>query len=573
MAETFTVTTERVDDIPLLLAQISKMGIPELMDRFFVPHGNWSGTSLGWTTSIWLAHILSRGDHRLSWVQRWVAERIESLQINTGQAIRPLEWSDDRLGIVLDGLGQPEPWQAFEAALNRRTIRVYDLQAERVRVDSTTASGYWTVTEAGLFQFGHSKDHRPDLPQLKVMLSVLDPLGMPVATQVVSGERADDPLYVPAIHQVHAGLRRSGLLYVGDCKLGALATRAWLCAQQDYYLCPLAERQLPVETLECYLQPVWAEKLKPRPIYRQNTTGQLEQIAVGFEREAEMTYEGEGRLITWSERHLIVRSLQQVETLEKGLRTRLAKAQAQLEQLNERRQGKKRLTSRDELEQAAREILQRHRVEGLLKVVVTEQVKERQLRVYRERPATVRLERFLSLQVEVDQLRVTETIRRFGWRVYATNQSAGLLPLEKAVLAYRAEYLVERGFGRLKGRPLSLTPMYLQSDQRATGLVCLLSLGLRVLTLTEFQVRRRLAEQKETLAGLYAGNPKRSTSRPTAEALLESFKNITLSVVTLDQQTLRHLNPLSELQKRILELLDFSTDIYDRLTVISSQPP
>ena len=73
-------------------------------------------------------------------------------------------------------------------ALNQRTIRVYDLKAERVRVDSTTASGYWRVTEDGLFQFGHSKDHRPDLPQVKVMLSALDPLGMPVATQVVSGE-------------------------------------------------------------------------------------------------------------------------------------------------------------------------------------------------------------------------------------------------------------------------------------------------------------------------------------------------------------------------------------------------
>ncbi len=168
---------------------------------------------------------------------------------------------------------------------------------------------------------------------------------------------------------------------------------------------------------------------------------------------------------------------------------------------------------------------------------------------------------------------MAEKIRRFGWRVYATNQSAGVLPLEKAVLAYREKYLVERGFGRLKGRPLSLTPMYLQSDQRATGLVRLLSIGLRVLTLTEFQVRRRLAEQKDALAGLYAGNPKRSTSRPTAEALLESIKNITLSVVTLDQQMSRHLNPLSELQKKILALLDFSADIYDRLTVISSQPP
>jgi hypothetical protein len=32
------------------------------------------------------------------------------------------------------------------------------------------------------------------------------------------------------------------------------------------------------------------------------------------------------------------------------------------------------------------------------------------------------------------------------------------LSLAQAVLAYRSEYQVERSFGRLKGRPLSLTP-------------------------------------------------------------------------------------------------------------------
>ena len=77
------------------------------------------------------------------------------------------------------------------------------------------------MTEDGLFQLGNSKDHRPDFPHLKVMQAALDPLGMPLATLVASGETADDPLYIPAIRQVRAGLGRPGLLYVGDCKLMA----------------------------------------------------------------------------------------------------------------------------------------------------------------------------------------------------------------------------------------------------------------------------------------------------------------------------------------------------------------
>ena len=75
-------------------------------------------------------------------------------------------------------------WQAFEQELMGQLLRVYDLQAQCVRIDTTTASSYAEVNEQGLLQLGHSKDHRPDLPQLKVVLASLDPLGMPLATEV-----------------------------------------------------------------------------------------------------------------------------------------------------------------------------------------------------------------------------------------------------------------------------------------------------------------------------------------------------------------------------------------------------
>src|SRR5438128_5120897 len=257
MTEPLNVTTERVDDIPLLLSHSDKMGIPGLLDDYFKPHGNWEGMSLGWTTAIWLTHIESEGDHRMNQVQGWAAHRVQALCICTGQEVNERFWSDDRLALVLDALSDEQKWQQFETALNRQLIRVYDLKPKRVRVVSTTASGYWTVTQEGLFQLGYSKGHRPDLPQLKVMLSALDPLGLPVATQVVSGERADDRLYLPAIAEVSQSLNAGGLLYVGDCKMAALETRTYLQAQQDYYLCPLAAKQLPDEVLEAYLRPVW----------------------------------------------------------------------------------------------------------------------------------------------------------------------------------------------------------------------------------------------------------------------------------------------------------------------------
>ena len=75
-------------------------------------------------------------------------------------------------------------------------------------------------------------------------------------------------------------------------------------------------------------------------------------------------------------------------------------------------------------------------------------------------------------------------------------------------------------------------------DEHATGLIRLLSIGLRVLTLLEYVVRRQLAAQGEKLAGLYAGNAKRKTARPTAERLLESFQEMTLTVVEISEPNL-----------------------------------
>lgn len=573
MTEALTITTERVDDTPVLAANIEKMGIAKLMDEHFLPHGNWGGISLGRVCCGWLAHILSEADHRMNHVQPWAEKRRETLRGCFGEEVSAQDFTDDRLEIALDALSEDESWAEFETALNRRTVRVYDLKPKCVRLDGTTVSGYWRVTEDGLFQLGHSKDHRPDLPQLKVMQAALDPMGMPLATLVASGETADDPLYIPAIRQVRASLGRPGLLYVGDCKLMAFETRAYLQAGGDYYLGPFSKVQIPDETLDTYLKPVWTGEQGLTPVYRTPPEGQPEKIAEGYELTQTLTATVEDKEITWVERWLVMRSLRHARASEAALQARLTKAQAALQALNEHKQGKRRLTDVAALRQVAEKIIQHYQVEGLLILSCNESVQEYPVRRHKERPAEVRIERLLSIQVSEDEAAIQNALARLGWRVYGTNQPVDQLSLEQAVLAYREEYLVERGFGRLKGKPLSLTPMYLQDDRRATGLIRLLTIGLRVLTLLEFDVRRHLAERAEELAGLYAGNPKRTTANPTAESLLEAFQEINLNVATIGQDVHRYITPLSDLQHKILVLLDFPANIYTRLATPSQNPP
>ena len=384
--------------------------VPDLLDRHFPVHGNWQGLSLGWVATGWLGHILSVGDHRLNHVQPWVEKNPQTVQRSIDQAVTGLDFSDDRLESVLDALGDDEHWTTFEAELNQRTLRVYALKAELVRVDSTTASGYVSVMEDGLFQFGHSKDHRPDLPQVKVMQSTLDPFGMPLVTQVVSGEKADDRLYIPAIQQVRQGLKKRGVLYVGDSKLMSLDNRAYIQAGGDCYLGPFSKVQFSDEALEAQLQAVWSGQQALTPIYRTNAESEEEQIAEGFEQAENLSAAVDGNDVAWSERRLFIRSFQIVKAAETALRERLDKAQVALEALNERKQGKQHFTEIEVLRQAAEEILRQYRVEGLLNLSYTEQVQERQVRKYGDRPAEVRIEREVSLAVSRNEPAIQQAI-------------------------------------------------------------------------------------------------------------------------------------------------------------------
>jgi transposase len=573
MNEPLTILTERVDDIPVLLAQMQRMGIDRLLDKHFPTHGNREGLSLGLVTTIWLTHVLSEADHRMNRAQPWAERRLETLRGCSDVTLQVRDLADDRLADVLRHLSDDERWRAFEQELTEQLVRVYDLKPSCVRLDSTTASSYGAVSEDGLLQLGHSKDHRPDLPQLKVMLATLDPLGMPLATEVLSGQRADDPLYLPAIAQVRASLNTPGLLYVGDCKMAALGTRASIQAAGDYYLCPLSALQISAEQLARELAALRASGQPRSLVERTGADGQTHCIAQGYEESEAITAQLEGVSYTWMERRLLVRSEAAARAAETALRARLGQAQTAVADLAVRRQGKPVLADRVAVEQAVAETVAHLRVEGLLAVTVSEQVTEQPVRAYRDRPATVRTARQFSISSEVDPDALASAIEQLGWSVYATNQVADGLSLVQAVEAYRDEYLVEHNFGRLKGHPLSLSPMYIERDDHATGLVRLLSMALRVLTLLEFVVRRQLAQEGATLAGLYAGNPKRATTHPTTERLLEAFQEITLTLVIEPHQTRRHLTALSPLQQRVLALLEFTPTIYTKLCGDSSEPP
>ena len=561
------IANERVDDIPLLLNQMEQLGLSRLVDEHFEQHGNWQGISLGAVLVGWLSYLLSQGDHRLNQVEEWALGLKSTLSQCLSPSVRSLDFSDDRLERVLDRLGEDAAWDNFEGALNRQTVRVYDLQVSCVRLDTTTSSGYRPVEADGLFQFGHSKDYRPDLPQVKISQAALDPLGMPVSTTIVSGNQADDPLYIPEVKKVQQSLEPSGLTYVGDSKMAAIETRRYIAQSQNNYLCPLSEKQVSKADLAELLAPVFRGEEQLSSVTAPAATAQdeaeAELIAEGFSLMMPQSVDMDAASFSWREQWLVVRSFKYARRQQKSLDARIEKAIDALDQLNATGRGHKRLST-EETEVAVNRILRRYRVKDLIQVIYETTTQTTHKRAYRDKPARTLTETTVTVKPMLDTEAYKQAIQLLGWRVYASNDLE--LSLIEAVYAYRNEFLIEQGFGRYKGKALGLRPIYLASDQRVKGLIRLLSLGLRILCLLEFSVRSQLNAQQQTLVGLYAGNPKRATPRPTTELLLRAFRGITLTIMEIDQSRQRFLSPLSELQQRILHLLNYPEDIYLTLT-------
>lgn len=562
MAEART-TSERIDSLPLLIYWLKQMQVDVIIDRALKPpHGNWEGLSYGEVALVFVAYVVIACTHFLSPMQEWARKHLQSLSQALGKPVRAEDFSDDRLALLLSRLGAEatQPGAQIEKELGQQVLRAYALPSDTARIDTTTVSVHHEPSDDnGLMRFGHSKDHRPDLRQFKQVLGTLDPVGLPLATASVSGEQADDPLYIPIWERLVATIGRPDFLVVGDCKLASLANRAHIQSQQGFYLAPLAlTGNTPAELQAWVLKPPATPQAirLPGQAPTEAALGQGFELAVACRWTDPDSYAS----VHWTERRLVVQSEALAQRQRAGLSARLSKAESAVRAL-------KPASERAELQQRVQAILARQQVSDYLEVDYSEQIESRTQYVGRGRPGPKRATQTLeshtwSLKTKRRRVAINQFNRLAGWRLYVTNTPAARLSVSAAVNCYRQEWQPEHGFHRLKGGLLAITPLFLKDDNRIRGLLLLLGIALRVLTLTEFVARRSLSATGETLKGLYAGNPNRATNQPTAERLLKAFDDITLYRHESPSAVSYEVTELSPLQRRILQLLGVAESVY-----------
>jgi len=571
VADELKIINERLDDIPLLLGIMKLTGIDQVIDKHIPVHWKQRDLSQGRTCIIWLAYILSEGDHRKVAVREYVRNMQISLSEITGREINELDFTDDRCGILLKNLSKRENWVKLEKELSERTIEAYELPKKTVRCDATTVSGYHRVDKEGLFQRGVSKDD-PNRPQVKIMTGTLDPLGMSLASDTVSGERADDGLYRPLIRRMNEYLRNDDVLYVGDCKISAFKTRLYIRSIRQHYMCPLPMTGNRAKQMKELIRiGVMKEKQGALNFVYAEKKNAVVLMAKGYEFQHMLSGEYEGEKTKWSERMLIVNSPTYAKSQARGLEKRLLSAAKKLYALTPQRgPGKRQITDVKKLKTAIADIFKRYKVEGLLKYKYVKETERIVKYNGKGRGAAKRTWKITErVRYEINTVkrrgyRIKREKERLGWKLFVTDASPERLSFEDVVKCYRKEYRVERVFTRLKSR-LNISPLNVKKKDQIVGMTNLLSLAVRVMTLAQYTVRRSLRKDQAKLKGLHSENPKKLTDTPTAERLLKAFSKITLTIIKSANSIKRHLTPLTHLQKDILKRVGLNCSIYKDL--------
>lgn len=552
-----------LDDIPLVLEMIRHLHLDTILDTFIPTHGNTMNhneLTNGEAYCIWLTYLLTQGNHCKWQVDKWVKKHSTVLSTLWGTPVPGSDFSDDRLTTLAKYLSCPKAQHAIDYALGQLTMQIYAWGEEAIRLDGTHFRGYHHAAD-GIMRCGYAKSNAKGTSQFTLMAASTES-GQYLTGHFHPGQLADDGLYRPVLTDLFSWGPQGGMLFIGDSKMGALATRAHIARHGHYYYMPLPDGHTAKKDWAVWLPAAIAGTLPGfTAIWRDE-----ELLGYGFEWTRSQQCEGR----SWTERVHLVRSMGQVESERKTLQRHLEEAEKALHALTRTpKRGVAQYTEEGTITAVIEAILTKYQVQGLLTITMTT------VPYPTHKPmsgATQESEKSPVRYVIVHVQRLPEVIRAlehtFGWRIFVTNAPPERLSLPAGILLYRrgAGQGIERMNRIFKDHTtLGLDRIYVSRDDQIVGMAYLVTLALRVMMDIEVKVRQGLAKEKTTLTDY--SSDKAMNARPTTKRMLEQvcFYGVSLGKFTEQEPPKLHISELPEILKQMLRYLDLPPTIYTQL--------
>lgn len=449
----------------------------------------------------------------LAGMQDWFAGTVlpEVLDIAVAQIY------DNRLGRALDQLYPclGELWRRLVS----RAITVYDLDLTVLHWDLTSIYFEGAYVDSELVTYGYSRDQRPDAKQINLQVDVTHEDSVPVLYQILTGNTADITRPLPHLTALAHFLTRPELaerhlrpLLVSDCKLLTPAAVFECHQRQFFYLAPLPDGV----AVTALLRSVPAAELAAHPLnYRPQRVAATSPFVPYQGVWRPFTFEADGARIT--DRVLVVWSDGKQRLDQQKRRTYLKRLLNGLEAV-QHKLNTRRYKQRAYVEQRLAALKQGNPTHALVDVGLTGD------------------DGALQLTFAIHRSRLAAAQALDGRYALATN--ATHLTADETLTLFKGQDRVEKRFRVVKG-PLAVHPLFVHSDRRIEGLVCITLIALLVRAILE-----RLGRQH--------GLPY------TAERLIHGFASLqAVDLLWADGSVQRQAAELSTLQAEVLQTLDW----------------
>jgi transposase len=556
----FDLQSQRLGALPIVECFLGRMGVADLLDRH-LPAGDARVSLQAATTIGVLVRNLCLEREPLYGMAGW-AQAFEQGLLGLGPGEAGL-LNDDRVGRALDQLFDSDR-ASLLTVLVLGAIDEFSVDCSQLHNDSTSIALHGAYAAADgrarggkptpAAALGHSKDHRPDLKQLVLILTVSADGAIPLAHRVADGNTSDDSTHTETWDGLCALTGRCNFLYVADSKLATREQMGHIDRRGGRFVTVLPRTRKEDGLLRDWTAgdvPEFTEAER-RPGKRKGDPDDVWSVCPAPFPSSE------GHRIVW------VHSTAKTRRDETARSERIQRANRALDELSERLAGPRaRISTRVAAEEAAAAILAAAGAERWISLTVTERTEESFRQEKRGRPGKDTRYRKIAktryaIDIAIDADRVRHDAASDGCFPLISNDHA--LSDAAVLAAYRYQPNLEKRHHQLKSVQ-DAAPVTLHSPARIEALFACHFIALLCCCLIERELRVAMTRENVTELPLY--HEDRPCSAPTAARAFDHFADIQRHHLIRDAQHVQTFEPqLTPLQQQLLDLLGVPASAY-----------
>ncbi len=549
----------RADYYPILGQLMEEIDLVGTINSIVQPENTQANIDAGSYVGLFIHHILGDVNIKMYRLGEFFEDKALPLLIPWNPDISVADINDDRAARVLDALWQANPQHVFGAVVNS-AISVHGLSTDVVHADTTSKSfhgaynGDFDDERVPKVNLGYSKDHRPDLKQLVFGVGTTAD-GVPIIGEVANGNESDMTLNGRWVKNLRSLMQKEEdefLLYIADSS-AVTTNNLRIRKEADIDIISRLPGRFEIE-----------DSLKKK---RASNTDKWIPVGRLSEEKGAASYkvwDTSGEIDGQTYRFVVVHSdhkdKRKTKAVERSVKKEFDVNSERIQKLSKRRFAC--------MEDAYLEIkrhnssfpMNYHNIEWGI-----EERAEAVKRAKRGRPKKGDARQFqtryyLSGRLVAREDRVNNALDLCGMFVLITTlMDTKKYPARLVLEKYKGQGNVERIFKFIKN-PAWVGAFCLKKEERLAALGYVLMMAAVIYTLWERRVRLALTAKHETpIEGLN----RQKTKKPTAYALQTLLSSILiLYIIQNEEITIWLSKPLTNNQRRVIELSGFTTDIY-----------